>query len=73
MSGAYETLAETPKLSSEEYGQLMSRIIDILPDSPHQAMTVLAMTYANVTVSTECPVEQALAALRTALAQRRRM
>lgn len=58
-------------MKPEEVKFLSDGIVDLLPDDPKLALAVLAITYANVIVATECAEADALEALRRALAQMR--
>ena len=58
-------------MSPEEAKFLSDSIVDILPDDPRQALTVLALTLANVVVCTRCPEADAHEALNIAVRQMR--
>jgi hypothetical protein len=58
-------------LKDAERHQIALAIIDMLPDDPRDALTVLVMSLANVAVSTECSDEPLFNALQVALRQRR--
>ena len=48
---------------------ISDRISDLLPDNPHEAITILALNYACVAVCTGCDDESAIEAVRRALKQ----
>jgi hypothetical protein len=56
-------------MKPEEVKFLADSIIDLLPDDPRMALTVIAITFASVVVSTRCPESDAHEALRRALRQ----
>lgn len=58
-------------MTSEQIEKLSFQIINMMPDDPRMALTVLALTMANVTVSSHASDEQALNAFRAALRQMR--
>ena len=48
------------------------KMCDLLPDDPRMAVTVSALNFAHVVVSTGCDDESAVEAFRRALKQMRR-
>lgn len=56
---------------AEEIKQLSSRINRMLPDNGKEAVTEMALCYANVAVATGCDDETAIGALKVALKQMR--
>lgn len=58
-------------MTPERTREMAMKIIDLLPDDPAEALTVLALTFANVTCSTGASDETGLNACRIALRQMR--
>lgn len=58
-------------MDAEQTRSLSQRINRMLPDDPREAVTTMALSYANVAVATGCDDESAIEAVRRALAQMR--
>ena len=59
-------------ITAEQIQNLSQRINRMLPDNPHDAVTTMAISYANVAVATGCDDDSAIEAVRQALAQMRK-
>lgn len=58
-------------MTPEQIKATSLKICDLLPDDPRMAVTVAALNFAHVTVSTGCDDKSAMAAFRIALKQMR--
>jgi hypothetical protein len=58
-------------MSAEQNKFISDAIIDLLPDAPDKALTILALTFANAVVATGCSDEAAHKALTISLRQMR--
>lgn len=59
-------------MRAEEIKQLSSRINRLLPDDGNEAVTAMALAFANVAVATGCDDGSALEAVQIALRQMRK-
>ncbi|MCF6120528.1 hypothetical protein L2449_27265 [Mesorhizobium muleiense] len=57
------------KLTPGQIKAISDKIHELLPDDPHEALAVMALSFACVSAATHCADEDALNAVRIALRQ----